>query len=139
MRDYYLFVFVLKRIFILSIWLIVPLIPVSVASLDLVLLHSNCINLVATAGAMATLSLAFIFEKIEAVTLPQFVSRLCARILSVSSILYLLFASLAGLIYGIQGSGMIFIQILFWYTIFGIACLTAIAVILFLSRSEVMM
>jgi hypothetical protein len=122
----------------MSILLIVPLIPARVAPLDLFLLQSNCINLVATAGTMATLSLAFIFEKIKAVTPSQFVSRLCARILSISSILYLLFASLAGLIYEIQGSSMIFIQILFWYTIFGITCLTATAVILFLSHTEVM-
>jgi len=119
--------------------LILPLVSAIDVPLDLVSLQSNCINLVAAAGTMATLSLAFLFERMEAVTLPQRVSRQFARTLSISSILYFLLASTAGLMYETQGSNIVFMQILFWYTIFGVGCLTAITVILFLSRIEVVL
>jgi hypothetical protein len=64
-------------------------------------------------------------------------SRLSTRVLAMISILYFLFASFAGLIYEVIGSDVIFVQILFWYTIFGIICLLFIGGIFYLSRSEV--
>jgi hypothetical protein len=116
--------------------LILPLISAIDIPLDLVWLQGNCMNLVAAAGTMATLSLAFLFERIEAVPPPLGIKPLAMRILAIVSIFYFLFASFFGLMYQVSASNVGFIQTLFWYTFFGIFCLIVIGFILFLSQRD---
>jgi len=133
--NWYLLAYILQKVVWILILLILPILPIFLAidiSIDLVSLQNNCINLIAAAGTMATLSLAFLFERIEALLLPL-LGKLSTRILAINSILYFLFASLAGLIYLVLRSNIICLQILFWYTLFGISCLIVIGFIIFVS------
>ena len=134
MSSYYSLTFLFQRLFFVLVFLILPLTSAINIPLDLVWLQGNCMNLVATAGTMAALSLVFLFERIEALP-PQIFMRILATI----SILYFLFGSLAGLMYQVSAmSNVVLIQILFWYTSFGIMCLTSTGLILFISqRTEV--
>jgi len=138
MRDYYSFVFTLQRMSFVLVCLILPLISAINVPLDLIWLQGNCMNLVAAAGTMATLSLAFLFEKIEETPPPLGIKPLGMRTLAIISIFYFLFASLVGLMYNVLTSDVFLIQTLFWYTFFGIICLVIIGFILFISqRTEV--
>jgi len=132
MTDYHELTFILERIASVLVCLLLPFISINYAQpIDLVWLQSNSLNLIATSGTMATISLVFLFERITAL-LPVLWMRFLASI----SILYFLFASLAGLLYHISTSSFILIQGLFWFTLFGIICLMIVALIIFVSEKR---
>lgn len=123
-------IFIFKRLVFTLIWLIIPLSAIPIP-LDLHSLTENRFNLIATAGTMGALSLVFLFERIGLPTL----SRMFTKILASSSTLYFVIASLVGLTYETGVCGIICIQILFWYTSFGAACLILISFLLFIFPS----
>jgi hypothetical protein len=93
--DYYKLTYILKRFISMVVCLVLPFISIPYTqSIDLAWLQTNSLNLIATSGTMATISLVFLFERITALT-----PRLGMRFLALISILYFLFASFFGLIY----------------------------------------
>jgi len=132
MSDHHLLTYILKRIVSILICLALPLISINYAQpIDLAWLQANSLNLIATSGTMATISLVFLFEKITAL-LPV----LWMRFLSLISILYFLFASLTGLIYQISTCNLFLIQTLYWFTLNGIICLICISLSVFVSEQK---
>jgi hypothetical protein len=135
MIEYPKIEFYLLRTIAMVICVLPPLISLAfISGIDLAWLKENSLNLVATSGTMATISLVFLFERISA----QW-SKLWMRFLALTSVFYFLFAAFFGLMFEISVANVVLLLSLFWFTFFGLACLMLIGLVFFFSRNEVLL
>ena len=135
MSEYPIVEFYLLRIIAILVCILPPLVSLGfISGMNITWLQENSLNLVATSGTMATISLVFLFERIAA-RWPQMWMRFVALI----SVFYFLFAAFFGLLFEISVVNTVLLLSLFWFTFFGIACLMLIGVVLFFTRNEVIL